>query len=183
MERSWLWDKKISLQQLKNIFKDESHPRFIEFSSLLLSRKNIPKEIFGEYFSPIVFCRNWQKIKKRMRQDNWNDPRIEFWQAVYEKLRQGYKQKAVNIFPDKKETAVISGLSYEVAQKIIAMRKYNGLTQKALAKKTRFSQQMISRIEKGRQNISLMTLKKIADSMNCKVKIDFLEQGSDSANQ
>lgn len=175
MDRSWLWDKKVSLAQIKSIFKNESHFRFTEFAALLLSRKNTPKEIFKEYFSPLVFCRNWQSIKKRMRQDSWNDPRIEFWQAIYEKLLEKYKKQNISVRPIK-IVQPVNELSTDIAQKIILMRKQKGLTQADLAKKSGVSQQMISRIEKGRHNISVATLKKIAESLECSVGVELVSR-------
>ncbi|MDP3143175.1 MAG: helix-turn-helix transcriptional regulator [Candidatus Omnitrophota bacterium] len=172
MDRSWLWDRKISAAKIKSIFKNESHPRFAEFAALLLARKNTPKEVFKDYFSTLVFCRNWPKIKKSMRRDSWNNPRIEFWQAVYERLAQKYKNKKIALKPIDAEPPVANELAGEMAQKIIAMRKQKGFTQQDLARRSGFSQQMISRIEKGRQNISLSTLKKIADSLECRVGLD-----------
>lgn len=174
MDRSWLWDRKVSLSQIKIIFKNELHPRFVEFAALLLSRKNIPQEVFKEYFSSLVFCRNWTRIKKRMRQDSWNNPRIEFWQAIYERLAQDYKRKKINIQPSRISTQPANGLSLEIAQKIIVARKQKGLRQEDLAKKAGISQQMISRIEKGKQNISIATLKKIAESLGCRVRVELV---------
>lgn len=176
MDRSWLWDRKISLGDVKSIFKNESHPRFVEFAGLVLARNNIPREVFKEYIAPLVFCRNWQRIKKRMRRDNWNNPRIEFWQAIYENLWKKYKQKNINFQPIKIDSQPKNGLSYKIAQNIINMRKQKGLTQKNLAKKLKISQQMISRIEKGRQNLSIATLKKIADSLGCKVDVELVNK-------
>lgn len=176
MDRGWLWDRKISLSKVKSIFKNESHPRFVEFAGLLLARKNIPKEIFKEYLSPLVFCRNWQRIKKRMRMDNWNNPRIEFWQAIYENLIKKYKKKNIIPKPIKANAQPANELSYEIAQKIINMRKQKGFTQGDLAKKSKVSQQMISRIENGRQNLSIATMKKIADSLGCKVNVELMSK-------
>ncbi|MBL7196597.1 MAG: helix-turn-helix transcriptional regulator [Candidatus Omnitrophica bacterium] len=174
MDRSWLWDKMIDSRQVKRIFKDEANPRFVELASLLLSRKNVPKEVFKDYVTPLKFCRNWQRIKKRMRQDNWNNPRIEFWQAIYEKLMVKYKRRNISVYPTKKKAQLASELSNDIAKIIIDMRKKKGFTQQQLAQITGFSQQMISRIEKGKQNISLTTLKKVADSLGCKVKINLV---------
>lgn len=68
----------------------------------------------------------------------------------------------------KPETA----LCREVAQKIKSTRKQKGLTQNELAKKLRISQQLISRIESGKENISLLTLKKIASGLEAKLQIE-----------
>jgi hypothetical protein len=82
MEKDWLWDRKISETTLKMVFKNPFDPQYIKLVTLLLSRKNIPREVFGDYTNPLDFCRNWNKIKREMRRDSWNNPRIEFWQAI-----------------------------------------------------------------------------------------------------
>jgi len=56
-----------------------------------------------------------------------------------------------------------------IADKIKQRRKEKGLTQKALARKLKISQQMISRIENGKENISLLTLKNVVDSLEGRV--------------
>jgi len=43
-----------------------------------------------------------------------------------------------------------------------------GFSQKELAQKLRISQQIISRIESGRENISLLTLEKVAAALGKK---------------
>ncbi len=45
-------------------------------------------------------------------------------------------------------------------------RKDMGLTQSRLARILNISQQRISKIEKGEENISLLTLKRLADKLN-----------------
>lgn len=174
MDKSWLWDRKISTRKLRSIFKNESHSRFAELAGLLLARKNTPKEVFKDYFSTLVFCRNWQRIKKRMRQDSWSDPRIEYWQAIYEKLTEKYRQQNITIRSVKPASYPANELSWDIANKIIAARRQKGLTQADLAKKSGVSQQMISRIEKGQQNISVSTLKKLADSLGCQVAVELI---------
>jgi len=74
-----LWDKKITPEKIKKILKDESNPRFIEFAALLLSRTNNPKEIFDDWMDKVIFCRNWQKIKRKMRTNKWSDKKIIFY--------------------------------------------------------------------------------------------------------
>ncbi len=75
-------------------------------------------------------------------------------------------------WPKKEKKAVKNELYVETGKKIANLRKGQGLSQKNLAKKLGVSQQLISRIEKGRQNISLATLKKIAESLECRVRVE-----------
>jgi DNA-binding XRE family transcriptional regulator len=174
-KNDWLWDRKTSLSKAKGILKDSGHANFLSLSSLLLSRKNSPKEVFKAYLKPKVFLSNWKKIKRQMRRDYWNNPRIEFWQAIYEKLREKYNEKGM--LPVKK---VIRGPKQEfmqlIADRIRLCRKQKKLTQRGLAKRLKISQQMISRIEQGRENISILTLKKIIDSLNAKLVLEISEK-------
>lgn len=70
-----------------------------------------------------------------------------------------------------------------IAEKIKSARKQKGLTQEQLARKLHISQQVISRIEKGGENISLLTLKKIADGLGAdiqiKIEFGFQDQSGD----
>lgn len=172
MKRDWLWDRKVSLKDAKKILKNKNHKDFIFLASLLLSRKNEPKEVFKEYIEPIVFCKFWSKIKKNMRKDKWANQRIIFWQAIYEKLREKYKEQGIKI--KEKSKIVSSELCLRVGEQIKNIRKDQSLSQKALAKKLGVSQQLVSRIEKGRENVSLNVLNDIIRVLKKKINIDFI---------
>ncbi len=170
MKKDWLWDRRLSIAKVKGILKDPDSPRFVEFVALLLSRKNIPKEIFSLYVTPLVFCKNWHRIKRQMRKDRWNDPRIEFWQQIYNVLLDKYKKEGMVIKEVKKSHA--DPFCKYIGNKIRKIRKQKALNQAELAKKTGMSQQIISRIEKGNENVSIITLKKIADALGVKIDLE-----------
>ncbi|HLD41005.1 MAG TPA: helix-turn-helix transcriptional regulator [Candidatus Omnitrophota bacterium] len=170
MNKDWLWDRNISAKQAGKILGNPGHPEFITLAALLLSRKNVPREVFRDYLKPQDFCRNWKEIKQRMRKDAWGSPRIGFWQAVYEKLLEKYRGKAAGILLRSKAKPY-SGFCLLVGGKLRLLRKEKNLTQNALADKLEVSQQLISRIESGRENISLLTLKKITDKLGAKIDI------------
>lgn len=172
MEKDWLWDRNISKKQAIKILCSPAHPRFIPLSSLLLSRKNTPREVFRYYIKPEEFCRYWPMIKRRMRKDAWNNPRIEFWQAVYEKLAEKFRAKEINISL-RKRTGARNEFCIEIGQRLKALRKEKKLTQAMLSKKLNVSQQMISRIESGRENISLLTLKRVTAELGVKPYLNF----------
>ena len=172
MEKDWLWDRNISKKQAIKILCSPAHPRFIPLSSLLLSRKNTPREVFRYYIKPEEFCRYWPMIKRRMRKDAWYNPRIEFWQAVYEKLAEKFRAKEINISL-RNRTGARNEFCIEIGQRLKALRKEKKLTQAMLSKKLNVSQQMISRIESGRENISLLTLKKVTEELGVKSYLNF----------
>lgn len=170
MKKDWLWDRKISLAKAKSILKNPAHPRFLPMSALLLLRKNTPAEVFKEYLSPVDFYQNWTGIKKIMQKDAWGAPRVDFWQAIFEKVRERLRKRGVKLKTVSLQKA--APFCKIVGQKIEALRKERGFTQEELAKKLDISQQIISRIESGWQNISLLTLKDIAGALKAKVKIE-----------
>ncbi len=171
MNRDWLWDRKISLKEAKKIFNNPEHKNFILLASLLLTRKNEPHQVFTEYIKPILFCKNWPRIKKVMREDKWNNQRIIFWQAIYEKLIEKYRKEGIKF--RKRKKIIINDLCGKVGSQIRKIRKEQGLSQRTLAKKLGISQQLISRIEKGRENISLITLAGVLKALGRKVDINF----------
>ncbi len=161
------WDKNTSTEEVKKILKDEFNPRFIEFSSLLLARTNKPKNVFSRYLSQEIFVNNWIKIKRKMRQNKWNDTRIIFWNEIYravkknvniEKVRE-FKERPLDFDPEIKN----------ICDQIKNYRKRSGLTQRDLASKSGLSQQSISFVEQGYVNISIRTLKKIVDALNLRL--------------
>ncbi|MFH1397013.1 MAG: helix-turn-helix transcriptional regulator [Candidatus Omnitrophota bacterium] len=171
MVKDWLWDKRITIARARVILRDPAHPRFIALSSTLLSRKNNPNEVFRRYIKPEIFCRQWPGIKSRMKKDNWNSSRTEFWQAVYEKLLLKYRAQGTPIFarPLKKD---INAFCSEVGEKVRGLRKQKGYTQRTFSEKLKVSQQMISRIESGGENISILTLKKILKELGATLSIE-----------
>jgi len=170
MDTQWLWDRNMTADQAKVILKDENHPRFAEMAALLLSRTNAPAEVFGDYFGRETFVKNWSRIKRRMRRNAWNDQRIIFWQAVFEKLMADFKNKGISIRRSKERQAVVS-ICGKIGKEIRATREKSGLTQSDLARKLGVAQQVVSRIEQGRDNISLLTLEKVAGGLGKKVAV------------
>ena len=139
-------------------------------AALLLSRKNTPDEVFKNYLDPIVFCRYWPAIKRKMRQDKWSEPRIIFWQAIYEKLLDRYRSQGLTF---RKEASLArNSLCGVLGKKIRDARKKQGLSQKKLAKRLGISQQLISRIEKGGENMSLRTLSSISRALGKRIEIN-----------
>ena len=170
MKKDWLWDRNISEGQARRILARPEHRRFLSLSALLLARKNVPREVFDKYIKRLDFCRNWPKIKRQMRRDKWNEPRIEYWQAIYEKLRESYSKKGIEIL-ERKRVVTVDKFCKKIGQQIRDARKEMGLAQAMLAKKIGVKQQMISRIESGQENPSLITLKKIADKLGLAITL------------
>ena len=70
---------------------------------------------------------------------------------------------------NKKEVDIIATL----AENLIKARDISGMTQKQLSESTGIYQADISKIERGLANPSLSTLKRLADGMGLKLRIEF----------
>ena len=144
MKINWLWDTRLSEARIKRILKNEYDPRFYIYAEKLFSRVNDPKIAF-DYVPREVFCRNWPGISKRIQKDAWIQGRADFWQTVYEKTIVGYPERM------------------SIADQIKDIRTQMGYSQKELAKRLGVIQQYVSKLEAGRENLTLDTLKKIAE--------------------
>ena len=173
VNNSLFWDKKITTEEIRKILKGDSNPRFIEFAAILLSRTNNPKQVFTNYLSPILFCRNWRRIKTQMRKNKWSDNKIIFWDTIY-----GVAVKDIDKNELKtKKTLSVSQEIKPIGDKIREARKRVGWTQGELANKAKISQQTISLAENSHTNISLSVLKKIVDALGLEIRIDYKEDG------
>lgn len=65
------------------------------------------------------------------------------------------------------------GRQFEIAYQILQLRKKKKISQAQLAKKIGTKQSNIARMEAGQQNFSVDILGKIAEALNCNVKITF----------
>lgn len=63
---------------------------------------------------------------------------------------------------------------FNAIQAIIDARKRCNMTQKQLAEKTGIDQSDISKIENGNANPALSTLKRLAEGMDCILKLEFV---------
>ena len=171
MRPEWLWDRNIPLEEIKSILRNPQHERYVEIAALLLSRNNTPREVFEEYLDQVLFVSNWGRIKRQMRKNSWNDPRIIFWQAIYKKLVAGLKDRGIAI-RERKVTSAPSELNQSVADRIKSARQNLKLTQSEFAERIGISQQIISRIEKGRSDLRLSTLEKIFRFLGDQVVIE-----------
>lgn len=160
MKTNWLWDSRLEENEVRKILKDANHPKFDIYAEKLFSRVNDPKMAFN-IVNKIIFCKKWPSIKKRMRKDRWFTDRVVFWQTIYERVHERLKERGVKI--RKSQEVKIPRERMKLAQQIRDIRMKLGYTQKDIAKKLGVIQQYISKIETGRENISVDTLTRIAD--------------------
>ena len=154
MKINWLWDVQLTEEQVKKILKNEKDPRFYIYAEKLFSRVNNSKIAF-EYVTREVFNHQWPIIKQRIEKDAWAKGKVNFWENIYKTVcGEGVSAERVNI-----------------SQQIKNIRLQLGYTQEEMAKKLGVIQQYISKLENGRENLSVDTLKRIADVFNKKLII------------
>ena len=164
------WDKNYSNEQARRMLKSESDPRFVDVAAALLSRTNASRVVFSRFLTKAAFCGNWRRIKRKMRENKWNDDKILFWEAIYEVVREDLAKKHV-VFPNEKRESLVDPELKQIAETIRLRRKTSGLSQADLSMKTGLSQQAISFAENGYANISIKTLKKLASALKLEFKL------------
>ncbi len=171
MKINWLWDSRLKEEQVRIILQDGKNPRFYIYAEKLFVRLNDPKTVF-EYISKEVFCQRWPQIKKRIKKDVWAIDRVNFWQTIYERIHERFKEQGIlirqvsdeNIPPERKV----------IAQQIKNTRIKIGYTQKEMARRLGVIQQHISRMESGRENMTVETLCKFAKALDKNLVIRFI---------
>ncbi len=166
------YDRKLSFEEIKDILRDGSHKKFISFAALLLGRTTDIKGVFSTYLDKITFCKNWRKIKRKMRKDKWTSPNINFWDEVYNVFieeREIREAKETRIVQERKilRKPELGNLS-DIIKKT---RKEQGWTQKDLAENVGLSQQTISLMESGKFNFSFKSLMKILSALKLKFEL------------
>lgn len=168
MKINWLWDSRVSEKEVKKILKDESHSKFDMYAEKLLSRVNEPKVVFA-IIDKESFCRRWPYIKKRIKKDLWAKERVVFWQTMYERIYETLKKQGIKV----RQPLALEGSPerMKLAQQIRDIRMKVGYTQNEMAKRLGVIQQYISKIETGHENVSIDTLRRIADVLGKQVII------------
>jgi UDP-N-acetylglucosamine 1-carboxyvinyltransferase len=159
MKTNWLWDTRLSETRVKNILKDEKNPRFYIYAEKLFSRISDTQTAFS-YVPKEVFFRHWPDIKQRIDKDTWKKGKAEFWQKTYEQIAAHLEVHG---------SALSERMS--IAQQIKAIRLQLGYTQEEMAKRLGVIQQFVSKLETGRENLTIDTLKRIADVFDKKLTI------------
>jgi len=65
---------------------------------------------------------------------------------------------------------------YEIIRSLVKIRQEQNITQEQLAKRTGIKRSNISRLERGTGNPTLLTLKKLAEAMNKKLEVRFVDK-------
>lgn len=98
--------------------------------------------------------------KNKTKKDS---PFIDFQEMLEKELKN----------PEFKRLYDEHGRQLEIAYQILQLRKKKKMSQSQLAKKIGTKQSNIARMEAGSQNFSIETLEKIAEALNCDLKVSF----------
>ena len=168
MKTNWLWDTRLSEEQVRKILKDPQNPRFNIYAGKLFSRVDDPAIAF-QFVDQNTFVYKWPVIKKRIEKDAWAKPKIDFWQILYKRLLTKLKEQGVKL--RKTVEPESSPERVDVARQIRKVRTQSGYTQKDLAEKLGVIQQYISKVESGSENVTIDTLKRLADILDKRLVI------------
>ena len=167
MKTNWLWDSKVKEPQVRRILKDSRNARFYIYATKLLSRVKDPEVAFS-YMKPKTFTSHWSEIKDRMAKDAWAKSQISRWQHVYAGI-----QKNPNVRHESRVRQIQEPVTPQVqlASQIRMVRKERGWSQDDVARRLGVIQQYVSRIESGRENMTLATLQKVSKVLGRQVLI------------
>jgi DNA-binding XRE family transcriptional regulator len=161
----WSLNKK-ALKEAKKILKDPGHPKFISYAFTLLSQCDVPKEVFS-VIEKEHFIEHWPKIKKYWDKTGEAVDFKAWWDTIYYTLLQ--KRRVQKKIETKPMTTLI-----EIGRLIKKARIQKGWSQKDLAEHSGLKQPHISLIEKGKENLTVETLSKIARVLDIdKIELKF----------
>ncbi len=165
MSKSWQWDMGRSDKEIRSVLKNPEDPTFIHYAALLFARTNVPKEVFEEYVSKQIFCSHWSAIKRRMRKDELNQERIHFWEEIYRHLKEEMQSKGIKLRQPSR-LKIDDSLKAKIGKRIREVRQSKKMTQADVEQGTGLTQQFLSKIEQGTENLSLDTLERIQKFFN-----------------
>lgn len=168
MNKNWLWDTSLDKKEVRKILTDENDPKFVIYAEKLLSRSNNAKEVFS-LIEKKAFCRKWYGIKKRLNKDRWAKNKVVYWQVIYDNVKDQLKHKGFKIRKELKRTLPV--VRKDLARQIKKIRISLGYTQKEVAKQLGVAQQYISKIESGKENVSIGKLAGLASLYNKKIVV------------
>lgn len=85
-----------------------------------------------------------------------------------------YKRDTIENNTEKEEQDVLRH-EFDIIQTMINVRNEQNITQKELSEKTGITQADISRIENGTRNPSLAMVKRLAEGLGMRLKLEFIQ--------
>jgi DNA-binding Xre family transcriptional regulator len=156
--KKYFWGLKAkALKETLQILKDPRNPKFLPRIFTLLSRCDKPKELFS-LMSRGQFVETWPALRRYWLKIGQAQDFRFWWESIYEQLTSNQKRKP---------GAAIKELQ-SVGKIIMTTRQAKGLSQGDLAELSGIRQPDISKIEKGKENITLVTLIRLCRTLELK---------------
>lgn len=166
----WLWGIHKPESEIVRILKKPEHKYFFYYAEILFSRVNNVQYVL-DLIGELTFVKKWSAIKKRMRKDGRNQSKIYFWQTLYERSLKKFHVQGIKIRESKIKNKV-EDERIKYAKYFNAARKSKSMSQMEVAEKMGVVQPYISKIETGRENVSLDSLKKISEILDVRINIE-----------
>jgi len=167
MMAGYFWDKHLSEDEVRAILRDPKDKRFTRFAAQLLHRAPA-NEVFN-WLSKELFCRRWYGIKHRLKKDAWAAEDLGYWEKVYAILKKELKEQGVMIRQPVKPRSSFLAM---IGRRLKTARSSQRLSQAALAQQIGMKQVNISRIESGQENVTLLTLQRIAEALALEICLE-----------
>lgn len=159
--KKYFWEYNAqALKEVEKILKDPLHPQFVIKAYTFLSRCDKPKEVF-EIIDKEKFIENWPKIRRYWLKKRQSEDFLYWWDSIYEVILKKKRIKRV-------QKSYINKDLKRIGEFLKEKRLEKGYNQKDLALKTGLRQPDISKIEKGKINITLETLLRICKVLDIK---------------
>jgi len=148
-----------ALGEVAKILRSPADRRFIPRLVTLLSRCDKPKEVF-QYVRKEDFIRNWPKVRSYWIKTAPVSDFRDWWETIYEEMSDKVRSRFISAdFPQE---------FARLGRSIKEARIKSGLSQKDFALRSGLKQPDVSKIEKGKKNITLKTLITINRVLNIK---------------
>jgi len=155
----WEYNSK-AIKETEKILRNPEHPQFVTKVYTFLSRCDKPQEVFT-LINKEDFIRNWPKIRRYWTRRRQAEDFRYWWESIYESL---LKKKGIKKIKKSYPQSELKKIGMLLRDKRIE----KGYSQKDLAIKVGLRQPDISKIEKGKVNLTLETLIRLCKVLDIK---------------
>lgn len=148
-----------ALRRVRNILRSPGNSLFIPRLVVLLSRCDKPQEVF-DYVRKQDFIENWPKARAYWIKTAPDSDFRDWWETIYEEMA----SKAGARFTPAAFPKEFSGLGRMIKE----ARIRSGLSQQDFAFRAGLKQPDVSKIEKGKKNMTLKTLLTVSKVLKIK---------------
>jgi DNA-binding XRE family transcriptional regulator len=153
--KKYFWElNENALRELPGVLKNPGHVKFLERTIALLSRCDVPKEVFSA-LPKDIFIEQWPRIKKYWTKHGYSRELCLWWDTFYHTFIEK-NGKIIKMTGGSSETLM------EIGKIIHNARITKDLSQKDLAERAALTQSDVSDIERGKSNITIQTLMRIS---------------------